>query len=91
MSQTKNNDLEDDGSIKNQRTGMETVPNPPTFFEKDMEFRFSEKYKKHISKREEEKRQLSKTSIINCLTKNINIKAADDQEKVAKQHVKSLR
>ena len=49
-----------------------------------MEFKFKKKYEKHIAKREDEKRQISKTSIINCLTKNINIKAADDQEKVAK-------
>lgn len=51
---------------------METVPNPPSFYDNDIE-KWKNKFQKHIKEREFVKKMMAKTQIINCLTQNTNI------------------
>lgn len=55
---------------------METIPNPPSFYEDDMKF-WNQKFSKHIKERETTKKHQAKTQNIHCLTKNTNIKIDD--------------
>ena len=56
---------------------METVPNPPSFYDNDIE-KWKTKFQKHIKEREFVKKMMAKTQNINCLTKNTNIKSDNE-------------
>ena len=55
---------------------METVPNPPSFYDDDMN-KWSKKFENHIKERALAKKLMSRTQTLSCLTKNTNIKSDD--------------
>jgi hypothetical protein len=57
--------------------GIETVPNPPSFYYNDIE-KWNKKFAKHIKERDHFKRQFARTSQMTCLTRNTNVKIGED-------------
>lgn len=55
---------------------IETIPNPPSFYDNDMD-KWKNKFAKHIKEREATKKFMARTQNINCLTKNTNLKIED--------------
>jgi hypothetical protein len=52
---------------------QETVPNPPSFYEDDIE-KWKKKFSKALKDREYTKQQYQKTQELTCLTRNTNIR-----------------
>ena len=57
---------------------VETIPNPPTFYNQDIE-RWNNKFAKHIQERESFKKRYLRQTELTCLTRNTNIKQGDDE------------
>lgn len=70
-------DADEDAHDKHDNRAMETVPNPPSFYENDMD-KWRNKFAKHIKEREFVKKMMAKTQNINCLTKNTNIRTDNE-------------
>lgn len=70
-------DEEGDGGKDDAPKGVETVPNPPSFYYNDIE-KWNKKFAKHIRERDHFKRQFARTSQMTCLTRNTNIKINED-------------
>jgi hypothetical protein len=74
----------DEGEGKEETTkAMDTIPNPPSFYYNDIE-KWNGKFAKHIKDREYFKKQFQKTTELTCLTRNTNIKVAEDGGKGSK-------
>jgi hypothetical protein len=67
---------EDKKSETNHNAVQTTIPNPPSFFDQDLE-KWSKKFAKSIKERETFKRSLGKYCELTCMTKNTNIKEDD--------------
>ena len=72
-----NTDEDGEGGKDDAPKGMETVPNPPSFFYNDKE-KWEKKFAKHIKERELFKKQFARHSQQTCLTKNTNVKVSED-------------
>ena len=72
-----NTDEDGEGGKDEMPKGIETVPNPPSFYYNDIE-KWNKKFAKHIKERDHFKRQFARTSQMTCLTRNTNVKIGDD-------------
>lgn len=82
----KNQQLGDDDENKeaqDQGKPAETIPNPPSFYYNDME-KWKAKFANHIKQRDAFKRQFTRTQELTCLTRNTNLKSAEEQAAAAK-------
>ena len=72
-------DAASDDKIKINTSGY-TVPNPPRFFEDDMQ-KWKKKFVNALKHRENMKKLITKTDQITCLTLNTNVKAGSESHR----------
>jgi hypothetical protein len=86
---TTKNAGDEESQGKEGNNGIETIPNPPNFYQADID-KWHKRFQKHISERDQFKRRYMKQSEITCLTRNTNIKEAENEAPAATKKAGSV-